>query len=745
MLRAMNTQTQTSGGPRAWWAGWLGFWRGRPRWLRWTVWTLLIAYLAYLVLGNIFLNTLLKPVANQRPDAFQVQWGSAYTLFPGHVVARDVRLQGQNRQIGWEVQADRASGRLALLPLLKKEVRIPEVVATGVSGGARHTERNREPPPPREGGWTMVFERIVSDSLRRGYMDEVVLEGNGRASFGFSKQLRGGPMEIFPSRFHFDRARVLADGEQVLERGSLGGNFAIRRHSREQAMGLQKLLLTDGEIDVDAEGSSLRIGTDTQGRFNVELVPGGGKLQARLVVRDGQVQPGGSVTWSAPLQGTGIGGTALDDTLQVEVRVDEGIALRAQLPGREDGMLELDAQLRLQGTQIPLQPDLHALIPRTSGHLVGKWHFPSLAWVPKLFNAPDWLQLDGSGVLSADLQLVDGQPAPGSRIELPQVQATALVMDNRIEGSGQVRAELDATPSGALQTRIGVRMEHYVIASVKSPKTPYAKGDNLQLDVTMQGLPALGEGLASTSAQLRFSNAQVPDLRVYNRFLSTHARIEGGSGVASADLHLDEGGNIGKGTVSVQGRGARMSMGGRQLQGDVGIDARLRMADLAKRQFVLDGSQVRLRNVGFRNADGRSRQGWWTTVDLPAARIDLAEPAAVRGTVNAQASDAGFLLDMFGGSRNLPAWTGRLVDSGTVKAQGRVQWKGDVLVLDRVDARNDRYRVQARLRLAGKQRSGQLLAQSGPLSVGVDLKDGNRDMRFIRAREWFESHPPLLP
>ena len=85
------------------------------------------------------------------------------------------------------------------------------------------------------------------------------------------------------------------------------------------------------------------------------------------------------------------------------------------------------------------------------------------------------------------------------------------------------------------------------------------------------------------------------------------------------------------------------------------------------------------------------------------------------------------------------------MDSGTVKAQGRVQWKGDVLVLDGVDARNDRYRVQARLRLAGKQRNGQLLAQSGPLTVGVELKDGNRDMRFIRAREWFESHPPLLP
>ena len=248
MLRAMNTQTQVVGGPRAWWTAWLAFWRRRPRALRWTLWALLIAYAAYLVLGNLFLNTALEPMANRRPDAFQAQWGRAYTLFPGHVVARDVRLHGQTRHIEWQVQAQRASGRLALLPLLKKEVRIPEVVATGVSGGARHTERNREPPPPREGGWTMVFERIVSDSLRRGYMDEVVLEGNGRASFGFSKQLRGGPMEIFPSRFHFDRARVLADGEQVLERGSLGGNFAIRRHSREQAMGLQKLLLSTLQI-----------------------------------------------------------------------------------------------------------------------------------------------------------------------------------------------------------------------------------------------------------------------------------------------------------------------------------------------------------------------------------------------------------------------------------------------------------------------------------------------------------------
>ena len=29
MLRAMNTQTQVVGGPRAWWTAWLAFWRRR--------------------------------------------------------------------------------------------------------------------------------------------------------------------------------------------------------------------------------------------------------------------------------------------------------------------------------------------------------------------------------------------------------------------------------------------------------------------------------------------------------------------------------------------------------------------------------------------------------------------------------------------------------------------------------------------------------------------------------------------
>ena len=287
------------------WMRWLDFWRGRPRWVRRTACTLLFAYGAYLLLGNLFLNTPLGPwAANRTPEKFQAHWGPALTLYPGHVMARDVRLQGQVRTLAWDVQAERVRGRVAVWPLLKKEVRVPAVVASGVRGGARHVERNLEPPPPRAGGWTLLFDRIAADHVLRGHFDELVLEGNGTATFGFSKQLRGGPMQVLPSSLHFGSARLLADGEPVLDGVRLDGGFSMKRHTRAQAPGMRKLLLTDGVLAIDGEGSSLRGYVDPQGRFGITTTPGGGRLHARLEMRDGVLQPGGTLDWTAPMHGT---------------------------------------------------------------------------------------------------------------------------------------------------------------------------------------------------------------------------------------------------------------------------------------------------------------------------------------------------------------------------------------------------------------------------------------------------------
>jgi hypothetical protein len=121
---------------------------------------------------------------------------------------------------------------------------------------------------------------------------------------------------------------------------------------------------------------------------------------------------------------------------------------------------------------------------------------------------------------------------------------------------------------------------------------------------------------------------------------------------------------------------------------------------------------VRLCDVSFHDADGRSRSGWWAKVDLPNARIDMGAPTSVPGKVDARARDVGFPIDLFGSGRGYPRWMDRLVDSGEAHARGRVYWRADTLMLDAVHAGNDRYEVMTRLRLAGAI-VGQMFARSG--------------------------------
>ena len=118
-------------------------------------------------------------------------------------------------------------------------------------------------------------------------------------------------MQILPSSLHFDSARLLADGDPLLDRIRVDGSFAMKRHTRAEAPGMRKLLLTDGSVSIDGEGSSLRGYFDAQGRFHVTTTPGGGQLHARLEMRDGVLQPGGTLSWTAPMRGVGITGAPL--------------------------------------------------------------------------------------------------------------------------------------------------------------------------------------------------------------------------------------------------------------------------------------------------------------------------------------------------------------------------------------------------------------------------------------------------
>ncbi|MDR0182339.1 hypothetical protein [Lysobacter arvi] len=722
-------------------------------WIRRIGFALACVYGVYLVAGNVFLNTPLGEwTANRKPEKFQIAWGRGITLWPGRVQVWDVLIKGHAARATWSVNAERASGRIALLPLLRKTVRVPEILAYEVTGAVDIGGPHKPPMPARPGGWVLQFDRIHSDSIRSGRLGELVLDGVGRADVGFFKQLRGGALELMPSLAHFENARLRYGKEAVLRDGRIDAEFAIARHTRDQARGIAKLMLTDARLKLDGKAPTLRIDVDPQGRIVLGNVAGNGRAQIDLGFARGSLTPGSRLRWHTPVTGRDGRGAQFSDALDIALDVDRDTHLVARAPAQAEGRLSLDADITVRGTQVPLK-EVRSLLPRSSGHVVGRWHFASLRWLGNFFHAP-WLSLDGAGVVDADVRVVDGRVAGGSRVGVPDVQAVAHVMGNRISGRARADGRLDTGPNDEVLPHLELRMEQFDIAGDDAPARPFVRGKDLLLrleSVTGVDRQALRQPGAmkqvgqAMRAHLTFADAQVPDLRAYNRYLpNDHLRFDGGAGTLSGDLTLDGAGAIGHGTLGVDARAARMHLAGIALRTDVDIDTKLRRADLRRHTFNIDGTRMALRNVSFTEPGGESRSGWWTRIDLQRARMDWDRPVSIDGQAQIAMKDVGFLLALFSRQRDYPKWMDKLIGAGQAQANGKVRLAGQTLLLNDVNADNQRYDVLARLRLHGKQRNGSLYAKWGVLSCAVAVDNGRRDFHLIKAREWYDAQPALM-
>ena len=296
---------------------------GSPAWrrrtakgLRWLLLGMVALYALYLVAGNAFLNTSLGESAiNRKPERFRMHWAGGTAWWPGRVSLRKVELRGHSGRLRWLASSERVRGRIALWPLLRKELHVPYVDAVEVGGRLELVQENLAPPRPRPGGWTLRFDRIASDSVRGGSFDGLELRGDGGVRIGFTKQLRGGPLQLLSSTADFANARLSRDGLELLRDGALKAKFAIARHTHAEAAGLQKLRLADIEINLQGSTAALSAAMDPQGRVTTKVVPGQGRMVGRLAFARGHLQPGGKLRWQMPVATTSPNGASHRDDL----------------------------------------------------------------------------------------------------------------------------------------------------------------------------------------------------------------------------------------------------------------------------------------------------------------------------------------------------------------------------------------------------------------------------------------------
>jgi hypothetical protein len=714
--------------------------------LRRSLWLAGMLYVLYLIAANVFLNTAALAQINRKPETFQAQWRWAWTAWPGQIHASDITINGHARLLLWRAHGASAGGRVMLWPLLRRELRFGSVRVSGMTVDVQPASTDHKPPPFNSKAWRITADNVHTGSLREIRWGGFVVDGNGSGAIGFTHQLRGGASRIFPSHIEMPTASVSYGRWPVLHDAKFAFAFAFDDFTHDDPPGWRKAQKAVGRLKVEAATMPLALGADKKAtQALASALPG--HLTADISFDRGSLLSGGRLQWNAPVAITEADGSQQRRRGQFDLQVQpDTVDLHARILPQADAtdakaMNQLDANLQYASRRLlPLQPTGEEL-RQLSGDVHARWHFASLQWLSPLVASKPWLQLDGEGDIHAALKIKTGRLLPGSTVDVPHVALRAQVQDNLFAGDAHAHAKVTDGAEDS-RTHVTLEVQKFTVTQAPSPAEAYLRGHDLQVS-TMSSADLVRQR-DTLDAHLRFSDAQVPDLRAYNHYLAGKSlQFLAGNGTLGADLHVNGRGDISHGQLKLRSSGAHFALGVSRLSGNLAMDTQLTLAQKGDgRQFDLDDFSLGMDGV---HVDGTSDPPWWARFTISHGQLDWNRPMRLRGSATIVMKDVSLLLSLFADRSAFPKWIAKVINDGQATAHAQVQMQKGDFVLDHLVASNKRVDLFAHLRIRDGQPMGDLYARWGILGLGVGLADGKREFHLLHAHDWYEAQPDLIP
>jgi hypothetical protein len=290
----------------------------------------LVAVLLALILLNIALNTgWLTAAINKRQNDIELEVDRAWSLWPGRVSARGLRILGHDSHVEWLLAVEEASASIELLPLLRRELRLHDGDARDVGFRARRTrpiaalckpESAHLPPLPRmtnpieaprcldqqdsaspKGGpsdpsrlWQVDLQDIDARDVREVWIEQQRFSGDARLAGGlyFYPTQR---LEVRPTEVSVRTGSVAFGGAPMLRELVLEGRGSVEEVGLERGGDaiLERLSLS---VTATSAVSSVRFASWYLSKSSwVRFDGGGGRMTADVEVEKGKFARGTAV------------------------------------------------------------------------------------------------------------------------------------------------------------------------------------------------------------------------------------------------------------------------------------------------------------------------------------------------------------------------------------------------------------------------------------------------------------------
>lgn len=302
-------------------------------------------FVLYLLAANVVLRThLLRGWLGRHPQELFVDYRSAWSLYPGHVVVRDLSVRHQSAHVQFQLGLDRAELHLSLWALTNRTLLVDRLDVQGGEFRLAHKSVSPEGnegrisafptiegftgpyvPPVRPGGshpWTIEIDAITA-TMREVWTMEYRYRGDAHVTGAFRVQPHH-EIYVAPSLM-ITHGGLLSLGDRELIRGGEGRVEAtLDRFDPGVIRGIDIVRQLSGSVQQTGELASLASVADTYfpGRI-MHLERGSGPLEIATRLDHGVFQPGGRVTYrSAEAVVVQVGSVMFAGDLDMVTRVE---------------------------------------------------------------------------------------------------------------------------------------------------------------------------------------------------------------------------------------------------------------------------------------------------------------------------------------------------------------------------------------------------------------------------------------
>ncbi|MEO6418902.1 MAG: hypothetical protein ABIP39_05815, partial [Polyangiaceae bacterium] len=297
---------------------------------------------------NVFLRTrLFRNLFNFKPEAQQIEYGSAYSLYPGRIHVEGLMIRGSDSSVQWVLHADACDFSVSFLELTKRRFHASRIRAHGYDMRVRLKLPDLSPErlaalPPVPGYadparpdavlppeltdeaynlWTIILDDADVEHVRELWVDTLRFSGDlhvkGRWYFKPVRWLEVGPATVDVATLDVGHGMMpLATGL----RGALTATVHPFDVREPDGAAVLKYISVDGGLRGDLKlADAFTVFSPTK---QVKFDRGEGPIDARVILDHGVLDPGTHVAIEAPSSAAHAEGISFAAAAAIDLKVD---------------------------------------------------------------------------------------------------------------------------------------------------------------------------------------------------------------------------------------------------------------------------------------------------------------------------------------------------------------------------------------------------------------------------------------